>query len=101
MKTDHRLKIVALAKSGQIGIDQVAQMGPDIVLVDIHLPDMDGFRVVRQILEHHPHIKVIMQTASFSTTYQQEAINSGAIALLTKNMTSANAIVEICFPDIY
>jgi len=101
LKMDRRLQIVAMAKSGQIGIDLVAQKRPDIALVDIHLPDMDGFRVVREILDQQPQIKVIMQSASLSTTYQHEAINSGAIALLSKSMVSANAIVEICYPDIY
>jgi DNA-binding NarL/FixJ family response regulator len=101
LKMDRRLQIVAMAKSGQVGIDLVAQKRPDIALVDIHLPDMDGFRVVREILDQQPQIKVIMQSASLSTTYQHEAINSGAIALLSKSMVSANAIVEICYPDIY
>ena len=99
MKMDHRLQIVAMAKSGQTGIEQVAQKKPDIVLVDIHLPDMDGFRTVRQILKEFPHTKVIMQSASTSMTYQQEAMNSGAMALLPKNKVSASAIVGICFPD--
>jgi len=99
IKMDHRLQIVALAKSGQMGIDYVAQKKPDIVLIDIHLPDMDGFRAVRQILEEFPNVKVIMQSADTSITYQQEARNSGAIALLPKNKISASAIVGICFPD--
>ncbi len=99
IKMDCRLQIVALAKSGQMGIDLVAQKKPDIVLVDIHLPDMDGFRTVRQILEKQPYIKVIMQSASSGTTYQQEARNSGAIALLPKGKVSASAIAGICFPD--
>jgi DNA-binding NarL/FixJ family response regulator len=68
--------------------------------VDIHLPDMDGFRAVRQILKECPKTKVVMQSATTSSTYQQEAMNSGALALLPKNKVSASVLVGICFPDV-
>jgi DNA-binding NarL/FixJ family response regulator len=97
--SDSRLRIVATANNGQSGIEQVMQKYPDVVLVDIHLPDMDGFRAVRQILKERPQTRIIMQSASSSTTYQEEALNAGAIALLLKNKVSASAIVGICFPD--
>jgi len=97
---DNRLQILAIANTGQMGIDLVIQKKPDVALVDIHLPDIDGFRVVRQILKASPQTKVIMQSSSFSSTYQQEAMNSGALALLSKNKVSASALMGICFTDL-
>jgi two-component system, NarL family, nitrate/nitrite response regulator NarL len=96
---DSRLRVVATASSGQLGIEVVDQQIPDVVLVDIHLPDMDGFRAVRQILMERPQTKIIMQSAASSTTYLEEALSAGAIALLPKNKVTASAIVGICFPD--
>ena len=97
---DNRLQILAFANSGQMGIDMVMQKKPDVALVDIHLPDMDGFRVVRQILKVCPQTKVIMQSSASSSTYLQEAMNSGALALLPKNKVSASALMGICFTDL-
>jgi DNA-binding NarL/FixJ family response regulator len=97
---DNRLQILASANSGQMGIEQVIQKKPDVVLVDIHLPDMDGFRVVRKILKECPETKVVMQSSASSKTYEQEAMNSGALALLPKNKVSASVLVGICFPEV-
>lgn len=99
IKADSRLQVIGTATSGQFGIEQVAQKKPDIVLVDIHLPDMDGFRIVRMILKEFPEIKLVMQSASASMSYQQEATNSGAIAFLPKNKISPSALIGICFSD--
>jgi len=96
---DNRLQILACANSGQMGIEMVMQKKPDVVLMDIHLPDMDGFRVVRQILKECPQTKIIMQSSTSSATYQQEAMNSGALALLPKYKVSASALIGICFAD--
>jgi DNA-binding NarL/FixJ family response regulator len=70
-----------------------------VVLVDIHLPDMDGFRVVRQILKENPQTKVVMESSSSGVTYQQEALISGALALVLKNNINASNLVEICSPE--
>jgi DNA-binding NarL/FixJ family response regulator len=99
LKKDPRFQVVSMAKSGKAGIEQVGQKRPDVVLVDVHLPDMDGFRTVRYLLEVLPQVKVIMQSAASSATYQQEALSCGAVAFLPKNKVSANAIMGICFSD--
>jgi DNA-binding NarL/FixJ family response regulator len=100
LKKDPRLQVTGIAKSGQAGIEEVEDKKPDIVVVDIHLPDMDGFRAVRHILEENPQVKIIMQSATISSVYQQEAINSGALAFFPKNKVTASAIIGICLPDI-
>ncbi len=99
LAADKRFRLAGSANSGRTGIELVKSQKPDVVLVDIHLPDVDGFRVVRQILNDNPQTKVIMQSSASSSTYQQEALNSGALALLAKNKVSATALVEICYPD--
>lgn len=98
--TDKRFKILGNAISGQTGVDLVMSQKPDVVLVDIHLPDMDGFKVVRQILKGYPHTKVVMQSSTTGSTYLEEAVNSGALGLIPKNKVSANALVGICYPEV-
>jgi DNA-binding NarL/FixJ family response regulator len=97
---DDRLQVVAEASSGQLGIELARQTKPDIVLVDVHLSDWDGFKVTRQILRERPQTKVIMNSADPSPTYEQAAFGAGAVALLPKRQINADAVCDLCFPDV-
>jgi DNA-binding NarL/FixJ family response regulator len=97
---DRRCEVLGCAHSAKTGIELVRSLKPDVVLVDIHLPDMDGFRAVRQIRKECPQVKVVMQSSASSATYQQEALNSGALAFMPKNKVTASGLVEICYPEV-
>jgi len=100
LTSDDRLQVVAEAGSGQLGIELARKTKPDIVLVDVHLSDWDGFKVTRQILRERPQTKVIMNSADPSLTYEQAAHGAGAVALLPKRQISADAVYDLCFPDV-
>jgi DNA-binding NarL/FixJ family response regulator len=97
---DGRLQVVAEAGSGQLGLDLVRRKEPDVVLVDVHLPDLDGFRVTRRILRARPQTKVILHSAAHSLTYEEEARQAGAVALLPKSQIDAATVYELCCPDL-
>lgn len=90
---EHRLKVVGEAKNGIDGLEMVRMKKPDLALVDIRLPDLDGFRVTRQILRDFPKMLVIINSAFTSNTYEIEAKTSGAIAMLPKHQITG---AEIC-----
>ena len=97
---DKRFKLLAAASEAEAGIRLVCEMKPDLVLVDVRLPDMDGFQTTRQILKNMPNTKVILNSAVASSVFQQQSIQCGAIAFLPKRQLSADRIIELYYsPD--
>lgn len=54
---------VALAATGQDALERVAEHAPDVIVLDIHLPGRNGLEVLRALLERHPEIAVILNSA--------------------------------------
>jgi DNA-binding NarL/FixJ family response regulator len=97
---DKRFKVLAVAAEGEDGVRLVCEMKPDLVLVDVRLPDMDGFQVTRLILKNLPDIRIILNSAVASSVFQQQSIQSGAIAFLPKRQLSTDHIFELYYsPD--
>lgn len=74
------------AMQGQVGIDLARQHRPDLILLDLHLPDMDGDEVLPRLLEY-PETKgipVVMLSADATPGQAQRLLNAGARAYLTK-----------------
>jgi DNA-binding NarL/FixJ family response regulator len=97
---DKRFKVLAVATEGEEGVRLVCELKPDLVLVDVRLPDMDGFQVTRLILKNLPDIRVILNSAVASSVFQQQSIQSGAIAFLPKRQLTTEYIFELYYsPD--
>jgi len=64
----------------QIAISQ----SPDLVLMDIRLPDMDGYEAIRQIKQHKPNLKIIAQTAYAAYEDRQKAFDAGCNDYISK-----------------
>lgn len=89
------LKIVDFADNGQIAIDKVASLKPDIVLMDIDMPIMDGLTATKIIVEQFLDAKVLILTADDNEQYLNRALQLGAKGYWLKNTTGeelANAI---------
>ena len=70
------------------GIDYLAQQGADLVLMDVQLPEMNGFDATRLIKEQFPHIPVIIQTAYAMNTEMEDAYLAGCDEYLRKPLSS-------------
>lgn len=79
-------RVVAEATTGTEAIDLARQLMPDIVLMDIHMPQMDGLRATRVIKRELPYIKVVMLSVSDDAADLFEAIRSGAQGYLVKSL---------------
>jgi len=88
-----QLKIVGLAKDGQEAIRVVTQSKPQVVLMDIQMPHLDGFAATKKILKANNAIKIIMFTALEKADYFEEAVSIGASGYLTKS-TPAEEIMH-------
>src|SRR5947207_10677248 len=79
------------ANDGQAALDQVAEVCPDLILLDVMMPKMDGMEVVRRLKSNKdlPFIPVIMQTALDSTENKVEGLDAGADDYITKPINFA------------
>ncbi len=68
---------ILYAENGREAIQIATLQTPDLVLMDIRLPDMDGYQVTSEIRKQKPHLKIIAQTAYASITDRQKAFNEG------------------------
>lgn len=75
---------VSLAESGEAGLEAIAQDPPDLILLDIQMPGMDGLEVLEWVHAHHPSIICIMVTGHATLQNAVEAMKQGAYDFLAK-----------------
>jgi NarL family two-component system response regulator LiaR len=92
---DPDLELFGMAKSGAEAMVLCKHSTPDVILMDLVMPDMDGLETTRAILDRHPQVKIIILTSFPEEDLVQRALQSGAIGYLLKNVsisTLSNAI---------
>ena len=89
------INVVAAVGSGEEGIRKVAELNPDIVLLDMRMPNMDGLAVLRQLRKNHPTLKVIMLTTSTNENDLVEALRSGARGYLLKDIEPDQLVIAL------
>src|SRR5262245_31549462 len=83
---DPALEVAGTAANGNIGLAKLAQLNPDIIILDVEMPEMDGPQTLKAIRKTHPQLPVIM----FSTLTERggeatlEALSLGASDYVTK-----------------
>ncbi|MGF1522965.1 MAG: response regulator transcription factor [Leptolyngbyaceae cyanobacterium] len=82
------LKIVGTASDGHEAIKQVALCRPDVVLLDIEMPNLDGLSATRLITQRFPETKVILLSAYDNDAYLMNGLKAGAKAYLLKDTLS-------------
>lgn len=80
-------EVVGEAETGQIAIDLYSQLKPDLVILDILMPDMNGLEVLKRIKKLDPDARVLMCTASEQSSHVQDALDSGASGYVVKPFT--------------
>jgi len=85
------LKLVGEAADGQEAVDVCARLQPDVILMDLNMPIMDGVSATRIICQKYPQIYVIIFTISSGLKQIIEAFQAGARGYVRKN----NSIAEI------
>jgi DNA-binding NarL/FixJ family response regulator len=85
----HGLTVLGEARNGREAVELARKLKPDVVLMDLSMPEMDGLAATRLISADQPEVKVVVLTASDEDAKLFEAIKSGAQGYLLKNLESS------------
>lgn len=77
--------VIGVADSGEVGIDLVKKLKPDVVLLDIGLPGIGGLETCKRILQHYPDVKVIALTVHTDGPIPQQILKLGAMGFISKS----------------
>src|SRR6186713_273135 len=86
LEADEEIEIVAEADSGTKVIPFIGQTGPDLVLLDIRMPGIDGLTVLERIRERYPHVKVAILSGVDDPSVIHAAFDRGAAAYIVKHV---------------
>lgn len=80
------IEVVGVAQDGEEAVACCMKLRPDIILMDVRMPRMDGVQATRRIHEMYPRIKIVMLTTFSDDDYYKVAMRFGAVGYLLKNI---------------
>ena len=93
VETDASLEVVGIAADGFDALQKMPQNIPDVVLLDIRMPNMNGVVATQRIKTEYPNVKVVILTTFDDSDYILNAINNGASGYLLKDI-GGNALID-------
>jgi len=89
------MMVVAEAENGREAIDKAHETTPDVAVIDISMPGIDGLEVITQLLAHFPKLPVLVLTMHEEDQYVVRAIGAGARGYITKRSAAEQLITAI------
>jgi DNA-binding NarL/FixJ family response regulator len=89
---EKEFEIVGEATNGLQAIELTKKLLPDLILMDISMPKMNGFEATKEIKQLFPNIKIVMMTVSYDITDWFEALKRGAQGYLLKNLNTEDLL---------
>lgn len=93
LNRDPEIEVVGQAMTGAAAIQQAQTLQPDVLLLDLHLPDMHGITVIQQVLHTQAAIQILLLTADYEEDLVRDALLAGARGYLRKE-TSTQAVIR-------
>ena len=88
-------EVVGEAGDGRIALTQVAALNPDVVLMDVRMPGVNGIDATRQIVDAHPDVRVLVLTTFDLDEYAFAALRAGASGFLLKDASPAELVSAV------
>ena len=83
------IEVIGSACSAEESIEKVGHLLPDVLLLDIQLPEMDGIELCKVLHKKHPNLKIVGLTTFSQVSFIAEMLRNGAVGYLFKNTTEA------------
>jgi DNA-binding NarL/FixJ family response regulator len=93
--TEEGFEVVGEAEDGAAAVSLAAELAPDLVLLDIQLPDIDGFEVAARLLEREPGLPIVLVSSRDRTAYGSRIEASGARGFVAKADLSGAALERL------
>jgi len=95
LNSDPEIEVVGTAYDGAEALDKVTELTPDVVLMDLKMPGMNGIQATREITKHHPETRVLVLTTFGDDEWVFDAIRAGASGYLLKGTPRAELIKAV------
>ena len=89
------IEVVAQASGGRMGVRLAEELRPDVVLMDLRMPDLDGPGATRQILALHPATRVLVLTVASDSADVESALEAGATGFMAKDTPIDTVVVAV------
>ena len=89
------IKVVGTAHHGEEALELIPELNPDLVLMDLKMPVMNGVIATRQIRKKYPHVKILVLTTYQDDEWLYDAVRSGASGYLLKDTPPDNLLEAI------
>jgi DNA-binding NarL/FixJ family response regulator len=89
------IEVVGLARNGAEALEKAASLNPDIVLMDVHMPVMDGVEATGKLVAAHPGIRILILSTYDVDEYVRRALKLGAAGYLLKDISPTELIASI------
>ncbi|HSJ54628.1 MAG TPA: response regulator transcription factor [Anaerolineae bacterium] len=93
--TDPEIEVVGLAENGQQALEMVPEGQPDLVLMDLKMPVLNGVQATRRLRQQHPQVRVLVLTTYAADDWVLDAIAAGAAGYLLKDTRRAELLDAI------
>lgn len=85
LKSSADIEVVGEASNGTEAIDKYNDLKPDVILLDISMPEINGIETTRNIVKKHPDAKILILTMHLNEEYLNQVLNAGASGYILKN----------------
>ena len=95
LQTEPSFQVVAEADDGITGLELVQRVKPDVLIVDLMMPGLNGLDLIKQALKHLPRLRIVVLSMQSADSYVVEALNSGAAGYVLKETGPSEIIHAI------
>ncbi|WP_276539744.1 response regulator [Paenibacillus polysaccharolyticus] len=95
LKTQEDMKVIGEASNGQEALEQAQDLEPDVILMDLHMPVMDGIETARRLRNLLPHTRIIVLTSFSDQDHVVPAVRAGVKGYLLKDIEPEDLAVAI------
>ena len=92
---DDRIEVVGTAGNGLEAVELALALAPDVTLMDISMPGVDGIEAARRIRQHHPMARILILTGSSIAVDVDRSRQAGAAGFLTKDRIAGHLVERI------